>query len=166
MLLSEELENEIFTDFGVFPSTARNRVGDSERSGVEASLGWHISDAFNFSAAASKIKSENDTGVDEVRVPEFTASTALNWKSPKTDGFRAGLAVDYVGTQDDFNFGAIPAERIELDAYALVSATVEYPVLDRVSITLRGENLLDEETTDVFGYNGTGAGVFVGFKIR
>ncbi|WP_409433956.1 TonB-dependent receptor plug domain-containing protein [Litorimonas sp. RW-G-Af-16] len=160
------LENEIFTAFGFPTSTADNREGESERSGIEASLGWQVSDTLNISAAASKISSENDSEEDEIRVPEFTASAAINWQSSTKDGLRAGLAADYVGSQDDFNFGSFPAERVALDSYVLVSATAEYPLNDRLSVTVRGENLLDETTVDVFGYNGTGAGVFVGFKIR
>ena len=53
-----------------------------------------------------------------------------------------------------------------LDEYVLVSATAEFPVNDTLSFTLRGNNLLDETVTDVFGYYGPGAAVFVGLKLR
>ncbi|MGB0907632.1 MAG: TonB-dependent receptor plug domain-containing protein [Maricaulaceae bacterium] len=162
-----QLENEITTNFTPsFLSTPANLTGKSERSGVEIGVSKYFRNGVSLTGAATKISSENDSGDDEIRVPEFTASAALNWDSQSKDGFRAGLAVDYVGSQDDLNFGTFPAQRVNLDSYALVSASVEYPVLDRLSLTLRGENLLDEKVTDVFGYNGTGAGVFFGFKIR
>lgn len=174
---SAELEDEIFTDFfvadpgdpddpfdDVFGSTAENRSGASERSGTEFAASWKASDGVEIRGAISKIKSENDSDVDEVRVPEWTGSVALNWASKSTPGLRGGIALDYVGEQLDTDFGAF--ETVTLDAYALVSATFEYPLAERISITFRGENLLDETVTDVFGYNGPGAGLFVGLRIR
>jgi len=162
-----QLEDEIFTQFNPdFSSSPANRAGRSERSGIEFGVSWALSDRLNLTGAATHIQSENDSAEDEVRVPEWTASAALNWQSLSKDGLRAGVALDFVGSQDDFNFGTFPAQRVTLGSYALVSASAEFPVNPRISLTLRGENLLDEETTDVFGFNGTGAGIFAGFKIR
>ena len=161
------LEDEIFTAFNPdFTSTAANREGNSDRSGVEVSADWALNEAFSVSGAISNISSQNDSGVDEIRVPEWTASAAMNWQSLRKEGFRAGVALDYVGSQDDFNFGTFPAARVTLDSYVLISATAEYPVFENLSLTLRGENLLDETTIDVFGNNAAGAGVFIGFKLR
>ncbi len=159
------LEDEVFTAFNPdFTSTARNRTGDSDRSGVEFAAAWSVSDAVSLSGAAANIISQNDSGVAEIRVPEWTGSLALNWHSQDRDGLRAGLALDYVGEQMDTDFGTF--QTVALDPYTLVSATAEYPVTERLSLTLRGENLLDETVTDVFGFNGPGAGVFIGVRVR
>lgn len=160
------LENEIFTVFNPdFTSTARNRAGTSERSGVELAGRWQAAPNFALTGQASFFDSQNETGADEIRVPEMTASLAADWLL-REDGLRAGLALDHVGEQGDFDFGPFPARLVALDAYTLVSATFEYPVTERLSLTLRGSNLLDETAIDVFGYNGPGAGVFVGLKIK
>ncbi|MEO0720342.1 MAG: TonB-dependent receptor, partial [Pseudomonadota bacterium] len=82
------------------------------------------------------------------------------------NGSRIGLAFDLVGEQEDFDFGAFPARRVTLDSYVLTSASAEYPLNERFSLTLRGENLFDEEAIDVFGFSSAGAGVFVGLKVR
>lgn len=162
-----DLEDEITTVFNPdFTSSAANRTDDSSRKGFELAANWAASEAWSLSGALSNINSDNDQGTDEIRVPEWTGSAAVNWASTTKDGLRAGLAFDYVGSQDDFNFGTFPAARVNLDSYVLVSATAAYPLTDRFSLTLRGENLLDEETRDVFGFNGTGAGVFFGFSLR
>ncbi|MEO0465886.1 MAG: TonB-dependent receptor [Pseudomonadota bacterium] len=158
-----ELEDEIADDFSVFPFTVVNRAGTNERSGIEASADWTINDAWSVFASASNISSENDQGVDEIRVPETTGSVSLNW-TPEREGLRAGLGLDYVGEQKDTDFGTF--ETVELDAYWLVSASMDYPVTDRFSVTLRGENLLDEDVVDVFGFRGPGAGVFIGLRLR
>ncbi|GAB5456995.1 MAG: TonB-dependent receptor [Henriciella sp.] len=166
-----ELEDEIVTRFIGFSATPDNRSGDSERSGIEAAFKWSASESIQVSGAVSNITSTGDDGSDEIRVPEWTGSLALNWQSPDKEGLRAGIAADFVGEQDDFDFGnfdpvTFAPLRVALDSYVLVSATAAYPLTDRIAVTLRGENLLDETVTDVFGFNGPGAGLFVGIRIR
>lgn len=164
---SAELEDEIFTSFTPsFLSSPANRESESDRSGIEVSANYQLNDAISLSGFASNIDSDDDNNNPEIRVPEWTASASVNWESQVKDGLRAGIAIDFIGDQDDFNFGTFPAQRINLDAYVLLSATAEYPVTDKLSLTLRGENLFDETVTDVFGSNQTGAGVFIGFKLR
>ncbi|MEZ5946289.1 MAG: TonB-dependent receptor [Hyphomonas sp.] len=163
---SAELEDEIYTAFNPdFTSTARNRTGRSERSGIELAGRWPVSDALTVSGQLTLTDSSNDTGVDEIRVPSETASVALLWQ-PDGNGWQAGLALDYVGEQDDFDFGTFPETRVTLDSYVLVSGRFEYPLTERISLTLRGENLLDEEAVDVFGYAAPGAAGYVGLKLR
>lgn len=161
-----DLSNEIYTVY--LPgsmSTSRNRTEDSERSGVELAARWQALANLAVSGQATFFESKDQTGADELRVPDATASVAADWLV-NPNGLRLGFALDYVGKQGDNDFSVSPSRRVSLDAYTLASITAEYPLTDRVSVTLRGENLLDETATDVFGYNGTGAGVFVGLKLR
>ena len=123
-----------------------------------------LTDAISLSAAATYIRAQNDAGLDEIRVPEWTASLSLDWQSHVVDGLRAGIAADFVGEQNDTDFGTFST--VALDPYWLVYATFEKPVTERLSLTLRGQNLLDETVTDVFGFNGPGAAVLVGVKLR
>ncbi|MFN4225786.1 MAG: TonB-dependent receptor domain-containing protein [Hyphomonas sp.] len=160
-----DLENEIYTSFIGFSSTPRNRTGKSQRSGVELAAGWQLADNFSLSGQATFFDSQDDTGTDEIRVPDHTASLAADWQV-NPDGLRLGMAFDHVGEQGDFDFGAFPARRVTLDAYTLVSVKAEYPVTDRIAVTLRAENLLDETEVDVFGYHRPGAGAFLGLKLR
>ena len=146
-------------------SSAANRAGNSDRDGIELAAQWTISDSLSFSGSFSDISSEDDTGAQEIRVPEQTASLAVNWQSPVTDGFQIGAALDYVGEQDDFFF-TFPAERVTLDSYTLASFTVVYPLTERLSLTLRGQNIFDEDVTDVFGFEQPGAQFFAGIRLR
>jgi len=166
-----DLEDEIFTDFSGFPFTAGNLVGDSERSGFEFSAGWQAYEAVTLTGFVSMVDSDNDDGLPEIRVPEWTASASANWESQSKDGLRAGLAVDFVGEQLDTDFSifdpvTFASPDVPLDSYFLLSATAEYPLTENISLTFRGENLLDETITDVVGFNQPGAGVFFGFKLR
>lgn len=161
-----DLENEIYTAFNPdFTSTAANRANDSERSGVELAARWQALENLAFSGQATVFDSQDNNGVDEIRVPETTASLAADWLV-NPNGFRLGAALDYVGEQGDTDFGPFPARAVSLDAYTLASITAEYPLTERIAITLRGENVFDETAIDVYGYNGPGAGVFVGLKLR
>lgn len=160
-----DLEDEIYTAFTpTFMSTAANRAGESKRSGLEAAGRWQATTALSFSGQFTSLDSEADDGSDEIRVPDYTASLSAAWQADS--GLRFGAALDHVGEQDDFNFGTFPSTRETLDAYTLVSLTAEIPVSDRIAVTLRGSNLLDETVTDVFGYYGPGAGAFIGLKLR
>lgn len=167
-----ELDDEIFTVFNFDPdtfvstSTPANRDSSSERSGFELAGTWSPVDQLNINGFVSFIDSETDSGVDEVRVPETTASLGFDWQFESVKDMRIGVAFDYVGEQTDFNFGSFPAQTVELDDYTLVSATAELPVTDRLSLTFRGENLFDEDAVDVFGFNTPGTGVFIGLKLR
>lgn len=161
-----DLENEIYTAFNPdFTSTARNRAGKSERSGVELAARWQALGNLAFSGQATFFDSSDDTGADEVRVPEATASLAMDWQV-RPEGLRLGAALDYTGDQGDFDFGAFPPRRVTQDAYILASLTAEYPLTDRIALTLRGENVFDETVSDVYGYRNPGAGAFVGLKLR
>ena len=162
-----ELKDEIFTVFNPdFTSSVANRAGKSEREGVEFTTEWSIIEGLTAYGAASYVSSDNDTGEKEIRTPEWTGSIALSWTPLGFDRFSGGIAFDIVGAQDDFNFGTFPATRVTLDSYVLASATAAYKLTDRLSLTVRGENLLDANAVDVFGYERPGAGVFVGLRIE
>ena len=164
---SAKLEDEIFTAFNPdFTSSPANRNGESEREGVEFSTEWNIIEGLTAYGAASYVNSDNDSNEKEIRVPEWTGSFAMSWTPPNIEKFTGGFALDIVGAQDDFNFGTFPAARVTLDSYVLASATAAYALTDRISLTLRGDNLFDSEAVDVLGYSRPGAGVFVGLQIK
>jgi vitamin B12 transporter len=161
-----DLKNEVFTAFNPdFTSTARNRAGRSERRGFEFAARWPVLDTLTLSGQATLLSSKDETGADEIRVPESTLSASLDWQVSE-EGLRIGAALDFVGDQGDFDFGPFPARRVSLDAYTLASLTAEYPVTNRIALTLRGENLFDQTPSDVFGYRGPGAAAYIGLKLR
>ena len=160
-----ELEDEIVTQFTPsFESTPANLSGESARSGLELAASWQVLSNLSVNGSAAFIESQNDSDVDEIRVPQETASLSFSWWPEQFDDLRLGLAFDYVGEQLDTDFAAF--QTVELDPYTLVSATAEIPFSPRVSFTLRGDNLLDEDAVDVIGFNTPGRGLYIGFKLR
>jgi len=162
---SADLEDEIFTAFDAnFNSTPQNRTGDSDRQGVEFGARWQVTEQLLFSGQATWLDSEDENGVAEIRVPDWTAALSANWQSEA--GWRAGVALDLVGEQTDLNFGTFPASTVTLPTYALLSASLDVPVTERLAIIFRGENLADSAAQDVFGFTRTGAAGFIGLRIR
>lgn len=158
---SSELENEIYTDFGAFPATALNATTRSDRRGVEMSAAWDIDPAWSLFASVSLLESE-ENGVAEIRRPERLASLTLSW-APIDGPVSASATLDHTGDQTDTDFGTF--QPVRLEAYSLVGGQVGWEVREGVEIYARGENLLDEEYQDVFGYHTPGRGLYLGLRL-
>lgn len=157
-----ELEDEITTIFNPdFTSTAVNLTTDSTREGVEIEADWHVSDTVSLRGAMTFLDSkENDT--PEIRRPDFTASAAAEWQA--SDTLSLTVTLDHTGSQTDLDFGGFPAATVDLDGYTLLGLNSVYHVNDTISLTLRGENLLDEDYQDIFGYASQGRTIFAGLR--
>ena len=158
---SSQLENEIFTDFGIFPATALNAGTQSERQGLEVSGGWEIDAAWSLFGSLSLLESE-ENGLAEIRRPERLASLTLSW-SPLDGPISASATLDHTGDQTDTDFGTF--QPVVLDAYTLVGGQLRWHVRPGLEIHARGENLLDEEYQDVFGYHTPGRGLYIGLRL-
>ena len=156
-----ELENEIFTDFSAFPATALNAATRSGRRGMEVSGSWDIDPDWSLFGSMALLESE-ENGVAEIRRPERLASFTLAW-SPVDGPFSASVTVDHTGDQNDTDFGTF--QPVTLDAYTLVGGQLGWAIRPGLEIHVRGENLLDEEYQDVFGYHTLGRGLHVGLRL-
>ena len=162
---NSELENEIFTEFNSapVPSRANNRANDSTREGVEVELIADISDKLSFRGAATFLESEED-GEREVRRPEFIGSASATY-SP-IDSLRFTATVDHTGSQEDSDFSTFPSMRVTLDEFTLVGLNAAYDISDNLTISLRGDNLLDENYQQVLDFSSQGRGVYGGLSAK
>lgn len=158
-----DLENEIFTDFGVFPATAKNRTTDSTRQGVEVQARWTLSEQFSAQGSMTFLDAD-ENGVKEIRRPDFLGSATFTWKPLDVLSFTA--SVDHTGSQLDSDFSTFPSTARELDAYTLVGLNAAYDVNESITLTLRGDNLLDEKYQEVLGYASQGRGIYAGLRAR
>ncbi|MEM9599496.1 MAG: TonB-dependent receptor [Pseudomonadota bacterium] len=154
-----ELRNEItgFTFNGF--SSLSNLATDSTREGLELEASY-ILDGFRLSGSATLLDSEQN-GVEEIRRPDFLSSATLDWDA--TDRLALALFVDHTGSQLDTNFATFSV--VELDSFTLVGANASYDLSDSVALTLRGENLLDEDYQELFGYASAGRAVYAGLAL-
>lgn len=156
-----ELSDEIYTDFSVFPATARNATSQSNRSGLELEAGWDLTDAVALFGSATFMDSDQD-GAAEIRRPQRLASLTLDWHPHPA--WSAALSVDHTGEQLDTDFGSF--QTVSLDAYTLVGGQLRWQAREGVELYLRGDNLLDEDYQDVFGYHTPGRGLYLGLRLR
>ncbi len=159
---SADLENEIFTDFSVFPNTARNSSGKSERNGVEAAAAADLGNGLTLNAAYTYTNSTAN-GAEELRRPHNIASLDANYRFDDGHAF-LNIGVDLHGTQKDTDF--VKFETVNLHSYTLVHLAGSYEISPGVTFTARIENALNQHYEEVFGYRAQGFGAFAGLSVK
>ena len=95
-----------------------------------------------------------------VTAPSFVVASAPSLAS----AWSGALTLDHTGEQTDTDFGTY--QDVTLDAYTLVGGQLRWQAGGGVELYARGENLLDEEYQDVFGYHSPGRGLYLGLRLR
>jgi vitamin B12 transporter len=165
---SADLTDEIETvfDMTTFTSSPVNQTGSSQRHGWEMSLDTAIGEQLSLSAHWNFLHSRDPDARAEVRRPEKSGSISLHYAS-NNDLSRVSLQVLHNGKNQDSEFIFSTAEdRVTLNSYTLVNLTASYQLKPNVTLYLRGENLLDDDYQQVFGYQAPGVGVYAGLKAR
>lgn len=167
-LFHTDLENEIngfvFDGAGF---TARNAAGGSDRRGAEAQLAYQPSQRLRLSAHyayldATEKQDGSGRDEDEIRRPRHTGSFALSYQAAR-GGFT--LSATRTGDQRDMDFSEFPARPVVLDAFTLLRFA-GHAQLDRSArLSLRLENLLDEDYEQVFGYASPGFAAYLGLQL-
>ncbi len=147
-VFSSELQNEIYTDFGAFPATARNRANNSTREGVELAADINLSRGLGASGSMSFLRSQ-EAGVQEIRRPNFMASFSVFWSDP-AENWQIALGLDQNGKMTDIDFSTF--QTVTLPAYTLLRGKISRRVSDKLNIYVRGENLSNSRYTEVVGY--------------
>lgn len=166
--LEDEINGLVF-DPVTFLSTAGNMPEDSERSGVELSAYWQLSERFDLSATYTYTDATeqdlNGTDVAELRRPRHSGSLSADYLSPG-ERWKTSLTASYGGTRDDLFFPPFPqpSEIVTLDNYWLVDLAVHFRLSNAVTLFVRGENLLDEDYEQVYGYRTPGATGYLGLR--
>ncbi|MCF6292189.1 MAG: TonB-dependent receptor [Robiginitomaculum sp.] len=157
-LFTAELNNEIYTDFGAFPATARNRTFASTRQGVELAGELQLTSSI-FASGSMSFLSAEENNIPEIRRPDFLASLSVFWQDPG-ESWQLSLGVDHNGSMGDTDFGSF--QPVTLAAYTLIRAKASRKVGDNFSIYLRGENLGNANYQEVFGYASQGRALYGG----
>ncbi len=165
---SADLTNEIETvfDMTTFTSSPANQTGNSQRHGWEMSMDAAISEQLSLAAHWNFLHSRDPDARVEVRRPEKSGSVSLHYATTNDLG-RVSLQVLHNGKNQDSEFIFSTAQdRVTLASYTLVNLTASYDLKPNVTVYLRGENLLDDDYQEVFGYQAPGIGVYAGLKAR
>ena len=156
-------------------------VAEARARGLELEA-WAEVGPLSLTAAWARLDSEVlNAGFDEGPGATFVQGEALVRRPANTLALRASAALGrgttlsagatMVGTRSDRNFSTWPATPVELDAHTDVSVGADVPVLrggggtPRLTLTFRGDNLLDSEYEEAFGFRAPGRAVFVGARV-
>ncbi len=165
-----DLEDEIQSTFqfidGQFISSVDNIPGESEREGVEVYLMANLLGGLTFDAQYTYLDATGADELVEVRRPEHTAAANITYTGLE-ERLTVNLGVDYNGEQEDLFFGFADPDftpRKTLDAYTLVRLSGSYKLTDYLQVFARGENIFDEDYTEVLGFSTPGAAFFAGVR--
>lgn len=157
-----DLEDEILTVFNPdFSSTVQNSLSDSSREGVEVEARWAVSKQFDAHGTLTFLDAEQGD-IEEIRRPDFTASAQITWRPIERLSLTGTL--DHTGSQLDTDFATF--SNVELDSFTLFGANVRYNLNDSITLSLRGDNLFDEDFQEVVGFNSQGRSLFLGLSAR
>ena len=162
--LHDEIVDVFDFNTGLF-STA-NRHETSDRSGVEAVLGWQLADKLRLSANYAYLNAtqpDNATlaQVHELRRPKHSGSVALDGTAEK---FTYGGSLAYVGRHFDQR-DTLPFDRLTLGSYWLADARIAYAVRPGVELFARVSNALNQRYEDVFGYRTERRAAYAGIRL-
>jgi vitamin B12 transporter len=167
--LTDEIDGFVFDPL-TFNFTAANRDGKSKREGVELALRAALSSTISLSGSYTYTDSTapDATGekVDELRRAPHIASLTLGWQARQD--LQLNLNAQYNGTQDDQYFPPWPepSRIVKMDDYTLLNLNITYTLDEATELYARGENLLDEDYEEVFGYRAPGIGGYVGMRYK
>ena len=144
--------------------TAVNREGTSQRSGVESTLAWASDQGLEVTARYSVLDASEVQGGarrDEVRRPGKQGSLTAALMPGHLGPFSGRLTVAWREALDDTDFASFPAETVKLDALTLVRGQVSVHPNEGVTLSLLGENLLDERYEAIWGYRAPGRALYL-----
>lgn len=167
--LTDEIDGFVFDPL-TFNFTAANRDGKSKREGVElalrAALSPELSLSGSYTYTDSTAPGATAETVDELRRAPHIASLTLGWQA--REDLQLNLNAQYNGTQDDQYFPPWPepSRIVKMDDYTLLNLNITYTLDTSTELYARGENLLDEDYEEVFGYRAPGIGGYVGMRYK
>ncbi|MGI9326661.1 MAG: TonB-dependent receptor plug domain-containing protein [Pseudomonadales bacterium] len=164
-LFRDELEDEIngfAFDATLGGFTALNEQGSSERNGIEVDTDWQ-GERTQARAGISYVDAKDPDNNREVRRPRWQAFVELGHQ---VGALSLWSRINYVDDQRDLSFASFPASEETLDSYTLWSARLGWQLSPALSLSLRGDNLLDQTVENVFGFRGPGRGGYLEVTLR
>jgi len=164
--LTDEIDGFVY-DVDAAAFTARNKLNDSERHGIEVSwLGqWspQISSRINYTYTDATEDDAMGVSQTEVRRPKHITTLTVNYDFANQRG-RLYSTVHHQSSQLDnfFSPSTFLTEKVRLDGFTTVSLNVSWAFTDKTRAYIRADNMLDENYQEVYGYARPGAGFYIG----
>jgi vitamin B12 transporter len=136
--------------------------GTTRSKGVELAGAWDATEALTLTAAYTYTDAEQPGGVRQRLVPRHDA--VLGAIARPTDRLTLAANVQYVADVEDGT--PVPGRLDVFGDYTVVSARAAFAVTEAAELTLRVENLLDEQYQTVRGYGTSDRALYLGLAAR
>lgn len=151
-------------------NTAVNLPGTSRIQGVEFTASTEPFENIRLDASYTYTNGKDATGTELVRRPKHIASLVGNYSfDVMAKPANVNLSLQYNGKQNDIVYDSyfpVATRTVELDSYTLVNLAGSYEFAKGAEIYLRGENLLNEDYQEVYGFGSPGISFFAGLQIK
>ena len=152
-----------FEDLIDFSGFTYFNVQEARTAGVEALTEFKPAEALKVRISYTALNTEDvTTGEDLVRRPEEKVTLNTDYRFGERG--HLNLTGTFVGDRTDKDFSTWPAVTVTLDSYTLVNLAGSFAISDKLKLTGRVENLLDEQYQEVFGYGTPGRSAYFGIK--
>jgi vitamin B12 transporter len=152
--------------------TAINLPFETTRQGVEVAVTARPMDRLNITASYTYTDTQSAEQVmgvyvakEALRRPRHAASLSAVATLPD-DKTKITFTVAHNGNMRDSFFGPFATNDVRLGAYTLVGAQVSYDITRNATAYVRGENVFGQRFQQVYGYQGPGAAVYAGLRVR
>ena len=142
---------------------AMQNLNQARINGVEFSYAEQIDNTRVKAALTRQNPRDSDTDQLLLRRATLFANLAV---SQQIGAWRLGGEWQYSGEREDTHITAWPSQRVVLSAYNLVNATASYTFDKHMNISLRADNLFNQDYMLAYGYSTLGRTVFVGMNYQ
>nr|WP_299338794.1 TonB-dependent receptor plug domain-containing protein [Allomuricauda sp.] len=137
-----------------------NVADEIDVSGIEFEAFWSPSEKLSLSANYTFTDRQGDNAI---RIPEHKAN--LNVSYQLCDSTNVSLDYAYTGERLDTDFTTFTD--VTLDAFSLVNLYLEHELMpNKLKLFLSGNNLLNEDFAEVFGFTTRGRNINAGFNLN
>lgn len=164
-LFRDRLKNEIngfHFDSALGGFTAVNRDGKSKRQGAEVTAEVQFGNT-RLAAGWGYLDAEEDDGGREIRRPSHSGHLTATHQQGR---WLLHGGTYFVGRRDDFSFASWPATRVRLGDYQLLRLCASFQLTERLEVSGRLENGLDDDYEDVLGYQMLGRAAYFGVRLN
>jgi len=154
--------------FGYDANYVTINIAEAESKGIElfmtAKFLEKVSVTANYTYNKTKDNYSNSDDFKKrlLRRPQDQLFVNINFNP--TDIFNLNTQIKYSGKRDDKDFSFYPAQRVEMDDYAIVNLAASYKLLDYLQLTGRIENVFNKDYEEVLFYGTLGRSFYLGIN--
>ncbi len=138
-------------------------VNQARSDGLELSYAGQFGDTGVKAALTSQNPRDTQTGLALLRRAKSFANLGV---MQQLGTWKVGGEWQYSGAREDNHITASPSKRVTLASYNLVNLTANYDINKQLKLSLRADNLFNQDYMLAHGYNTLGRTLFVGVNYR